>query len=148
VTPELFCSLKHCFMHLEVTNPVWLGFILSVLFIHIIKHQSYKQLSYKIKCYTGVGRKEKSAQIVSRSIWMARVPLNTMTEMFPVKLMWQHGVNFINIIRGHFSYEFFNKAENVTRKMTFVRKIRTYNVDEIDTWLHLRELFHCKEEST
>jgi len=27
----------------------------------------------------------------------------------------------------------FQQSQNVTRKMTFVRKIRAYNVDEIDT---------------
>ncbi len=41
-------------------------------------------------------------------------------------LIWsQTRVNFINVLRARFSYEFFDKANNVTRKTTFVRKIRT-----------------------
>jgi len=32
-----------------------------------------------------------------------------------------------------FFVQIFWKSQNVTRKMTFVRKIRTFNVDEIDT---------------
>jgi len=43
------------------------------------------------------------------------------------------GVNFINSIRAHFSYEISQQSQNVTRKTTFVRKICTYTVDEIDT---------------
>jgi len=33
-----------------------------------------------------------------------------------------------------FFVRIFQQSQNVTRKMTFVRKICTYNVDEIDTW--------------
>jgi len=53
-----------------------------------------------------------------------------------------HGVNFINILRTNFSYErCFGRIFyiHVTRKkaaeVTFVRKICTYDVDEIDTWI-------------
>jgi len=35
----------------------------------------------------------------------------------------------------------FQQSQNVTRKMTFVRKIRTYTVDEIDTWMSMEYLF-------
>ncbi len=38
------------------------------------------------------------------------------------------GVNFINILRTNFSYVRKKAAEK-----TFVRKIRAYNVDQIDT---------------
>jgi len=34
---------------------------------------------------------------------------------------------------GEFFVRIFWQSQNVTRKMTFVRKIRTFNVDEIDT---------------
>jgi len=51
-------------------------------------------------------------------------------------------VNFINILRTNFSYirrlfgSFFLRTyvRKKAAKKTFVRKIRTYNVDEIDTW--------------
>jgi len=45
------------------------------------------------------------------------------------------GVNFINILRERFLYEhcFGSIFQlHVHRKTTFVRKIRTFNVDEID----------------
>ncbi len=45
-------------------------------------------------------------------------------------------VNFINIIHAHFLYESLFKAKTYLEKatkMTFVRKICTFNVDEIDT---------------
>jgi hypothetical protein len=36
-----------------------------------------------------------------------------------------------------FFVRIFQQCQNVTRKMTFVRKIRTYSVDEIDTCMAL-----------
>jgi len=36
-----------------------------------------------------------------------------------------------------FFVQIFQQSQNETRKMTFVRKIRTYNVDEIDTYMVL-----------
>ncbi len=47
------------------------------------------------------------------------------------------GVNFINVKRANFLYECHFFYVHVTRKscrnVTFVQKIRTFNVDEIDT---------------
>jgi len=40
-----------------------------------------------------------------------------------------------------FFVRIFQQSQNVTRKMTFVQNIRTYNVDEIDTYTtHLAKL--------
>ncbi len=51
-------------------------------------------------------------------------------------------VNFINIIhRRAFFVRFFWQSQKITRKITFVRKIRTYNVDEIDTWGRFHQRF-------
>jgi len=36
-----------------------------------------------------------------------------------------------------FFVQIFQQSQNVTRKMTFVQKIPTYNVDEIDTWTEI-----------
>jgi hypothetical protein len=51
------------------------------------------------------------------------------------------GVIFINVKRANFSYKRFVSAaffllhvHKKTAETTFVRKIRTFNVDEIDTW--------------
>jgi len=44
-------------------------------------------------------------------------------------------VNFINIIHSHFSYKFLPKAKMLLEKAaetTFVRKICTFHIDEID----------------
>jgi len=35
---------------------------------------------------------------------------------------------------AHVFVQIFQQSQKVTRKTTFVQKIRTYNVDEIDTW--------------
>ncbi len=61
--------------------------------------------------------------------------------------MKRQAVNFINVIRAHFSYElhfggFFLRmyvrtlhtyVQKKTAETTFVRKTRAFNVDEIDT---------------
>ncbi len=54
---------------------------------------------------------------------------------------FMHGVNFINIKRTNFLYEYhFGSFYYVhvtalkAAETTFVWKIRTFNVDEIDTW--------------
>jgi len=53
------------------------------------------------------------------------------------------GVNFININRTNFSYERHFGNGHVTRKKLlkpmFVRKIRAFNVDEIDTMGRYKE---------
>jgi len=40
-----------------------------------------------------------------------------------------------------FFVQIFQQSQNVTRKTMFVRKICTYNVDEIDTWIGNLSLF-------
>jgi hypothetical protein len=53
------------------------------------------------------------------------------------------GVNFINVIRPCFSYEFFAKAKMQLEKAaetTFVRKNFVCNVDEICTWLQMLKI--------
>ncbi len=54
---------------------------------------------------------------------------------------FQTAVNFINILRTNFSYKYdvlaaFPNYMNIEKaaETTFVRKMRRYNVDEIDTW--------------
>jgi len=42
------------------------------------------------------------------------------------------GINFIKVFCAHFSYQFLAPSQMKLEKTTFVRKIRTYNVDEID----------------
>jgi len=42
------------------------------------------------------------------------------------------GVNFINVLRAHFSYKSSFKSKTYLEKKAFVRKIRAFNFDEID----------------
>ena len=49
------------------------------------------------------------------------------------------GPNFINILHTRFSFRKFVQSQNVTRKKTFVRKMRVFNVDEIDTWAQFHQ---------
>ncbi len=51
-------------------------------------------------------------------------------------------VNFINV--SAFFVQIFQQSQNVTRKTTFVRKICTYYVDEIDTCIDFVEKFEYK----
>jgi len=64
-------------------------------------------------------------------------------------------LNISRRFQQHFTYEFFVRTSffyvHVTREMLpkqcFVRKIRTYNVDEIDGWFHNIESCYIKKVS-
>jgi hypothetical protein len=67
---------------------------------------------------------------------MYQSPSQMTFSIRPVIGLQQPGVNFINVLRTNFSYKRRFGNVRVTRKKlpkpTFVRKIRAFNVDEID----------------
>ncbi len=114
-------------------------------FIHILKDKSFFQgrwwpppLPLNILCC-----------FLNKTIWSAQraVYNNRVRYRFIYEAVNQHQliafflppvVNFINVKRTNFSYErhvlaAFSNYMYVRRKTTLVRKIRTSNVDEIDT---------------